>query len=146
MLAHIMMLHSICRIKFSRIHRKKVFPVVTKMKNEAGHEVLYSPQHYSDFQAIEKIWAIVQGHVGRQYKTETMFKEVIVLLKAAFNNPQPQTVQGRTRKANGKLIKLREYIPQAADMEEPSEEGSSEKNEVNSSSEETESDRDDNYF
>ena len=60
---------------------RNVVPVVAKMANEAGHEVLYSPPHYSDLQPIETIWAIVKGDVGGQYKTEITFKEVLLSLK-----------------------------------------------------------------
>ena len=95
---------------------RKVVPVVERMTNEAGYELLYSPSHYSDFQPIETVWAIVKGDVGRQYTTDTTLKDVLVRLKAAFNNLQSHTVQGCIRKAKGKLIKLEEYIQQKEDM------------------------------
>ena len=65
---------------------RNVVPFVAKMENEAGHEMLYSPLHYSDLQTIETVWGIVSGYVGQQYKTETACKDVLVGLKATLNN------------------------------------------------------------
>ena len=123
---------------------RNVIPVVAKIKNEVGHEVLYLPPHYSDLQPIETVWAILKGDVGRQYKTETTFKDVLVRLKTVFKNLQSRTDQVFTRKANGKLRKLQEYIQHTKDIDEPDEDDLSDSNEINSSSEDTESDCDDN--
>ena len=81
-------------------------PVIVQMAEEEGHEVLYSPPHYSDLQPIELVWAIVKGDVGRQYSTETTFKDVLEHLKHAFHILQPHTVQGCINRANGKLTEL----------------------------------------
>ena len=64
--------------------KKTFLPVVRQMAKDAGHEVVYSPAHYLDLQPIEIVWAIVKGEVGRQYTTETTFRQVLERLEAAF--------------------------------------------------------------
>ena len=73
------------------------------MAETEGHEVLYSPPHYSNLQPIETVWAIVKGDVGRQYSITTTFADVLQCLISAFDKVQPQTVQGCINKANKTL-------------------------------------------
>ena len=87
-----------------------ISPVIVKMAEDEGHEVLFTPPHFSDLQPIETVWAIVKGIVGRQYTTTTTFKDVLLRLKHAFETLQPHTVQGCIKKANKNLDKLRQSI------------------------------------
>lgn len=59
-----------------------------------GHEVLYTPPRYSDFQPIELVWTAVKGEVGRQYTTQTSFTDVHTRLVTAFDNLRSSTVEG----------------------------------------------------
>ena len=65
---------------------RKELNVVEKIAKDAGHEILYSPPHYSDLEPIETVWAIVKGEVGRLYDNETTMKDVNQRLQAAFEN------------------------------------------------------------
>jgi transposase len=89
---------------------KNVEIVVCKMARDAGHEVLFSPPHYSDLQPIELIWAVVKGELGRQYSTDTTFKDVLDRLNKSFNSLKPSTVKGCIRKANTQLKSLMDHI------------------------------------
>jgi hypothetical protein len=40
--------------------------VVERLAEEGGHTVLFTPAYHSDLQAIELVWALVKGNVGRQ--------------------------------------------------------------------------------
>ncbi len=91
-------------------HLEGTLPVICQMAKDAGHEVLYSPPHYSDLQPIEVIWAIVKGDVGRAYNTETSFQDVLERLRMAFDKLQPHTVQGCINKANKALKELHAHI------------------------------------
>lgn len=74
--------------------------VVVQMNQEAGNEVLYSLPHNSDLQPIETVRAIVKRDAGRQYSTETTFKDVLEHLRRSFHTVQDHTVQGGINKAN----------------------------------------------
>lgn len=87
-----------------------VQPVIVKLAKDAGHEVMFSPPHYSDLQPIETVWAIVKGIVGRQYSVTTTFKDVLIRLQDSFNNLQSHSVQGCIDKANQNLRKLKQHI------------------------------------
>ena len=80
-----------------------IHPVIVQMGQDKGFEVLYSPPHYSDLKPIETVWAIVKCDVGRQYSTETSFKDVLERSKLAFYTLQAHTVQGCINKSNRKL-------------------------------------------
>ena len=82
-------------------------PVIVKMTQDEGHEVLFSPARHSNLQPIETICDIVKGEVGCQYMTTTTFKQVHKCLKAAFNNLDSATVQGSITKANKNIKKIR---------------------------------------
>ena len=86
--------------------QEKISPVILNMAKAEGHEVLYSPPHYSNLQPIETVWAIVKGDVGRQYTNTTTFTDVLQRLNSAFDKVQPQTVQGCINKANRTLNKF----------------------------------------
>jgi len=98
--------------------RANVQPIVRKMAEEAGHEVLFSPPHHSDLQPIELVWAIVKGEVGRQYTPDTSFGQVLERLKHSFYNLESCTVQGCINKANKHLDCLWEHIHQIDQLEE----------------------------
>ena len=85
-------------------------PTVVAMAEERGHQVVWSPPHHSDLQPIELVWANVKGTVGRQYTTETSFKDVLHRLETAFHNLKTQTVRGCIRKANKHLDDLLVHI------------------------------------
>lgn len=55
-----------------------------KLANDAGHEVLFTPPHYSDLQPIELLWAHIKRGVGRQYSSATTLSDVKVRLDAEF--------------------------------------------------------------
>ena len=80
--------------------------MVEKMAKDAGHELLYSPPHYSDLEPIETVWAIVKGKVGRQYDSKTTMKDVNQRLNAAFDDLTTKQVRGCIKKAVNKLKKL----------------------------------------
>ena len=80
------------------------------MAEDAGHELLYSPPHYSVLQPIATIWAIIKGAVGRQYTTTTTFKEILIRTNESFPSLQSQTVQGCIKKLKKNLGKLRQHI------------------------------------
>jgi len=63
------------------------------------------------------VWAIVKGEVGRQYTTETTFKQVLVRLKDAFDKLQPHTVQGCINKANKNLAALHRHVVKVDELE-----------------------------
>ena len=47
--------------KLRKYMQANISPVVAKMAEDAGHELLYSPPHYSDLQPTETVWAIIKG-------------------------------------------------------------------------------------
>jgi transposase len=104
--------------KLSEYVRKNIKPVVVSMAAARGHEVLFSPPHYSDLQPIEIVWAIVKGVVGRQYTTETTFQQVRERLEKAFQDLLPKTVQGCINKANSHLKRLYTHITKIELLEE----------------------------
>lgn len=110
---------------------KNVVPTICEMARRAGHEVLFSPPHYSDLQPIETVWAITKGTVGRAYTTQTKFPDVLERLRRAFSNLQPSTVQSCINKANQQLEKLHEAIlkEDAVDLEDIDEDDDEERNE-----------------
>ena len=112
-------------------------PVIVQMAQEEGHEVLYCPPHYSDFQPIETVWAIVKGDVGRQYSTETTFKDVLERLKRAFHTLQSHTVQGCINKSNRKLKELCQQLTHLDDMD-----GEDDDDEMDSDEQESEEESD----
>ena len=93
-----------------RYIRDNIPPVIVKMASDAGHELLYSPPHYSDLQPIELVWAIIKGEVGRQYTTETTFSDVLIRLQKAIGNLNSRSIQGCINKANNNLKSLRKDL------------------------------------
>lgn len=84
--------------------------VVEKMARDAGHEILYSPPHYSDLEPIETVWAIAKNEVGRQYCNGTTIKDVNTRLAAAFAKMNTKKVRGCIKKAREKLEALKRDI------------------------------------
>lgn len=85
---------------------QNVVPVVCEMAKIEGHEVVFTPPHYSDLQPIETVWAIVKGEVGIQYNIGTTFQMVLDRLNNAFNKLSSYSVQGCINKANKRLKEL----------------------------------------
>lgn len=95
--------------------------IIVSMAEEAGHEVMFSPPHYSDLQPIEIVWANVKGAVGRAYTAETTFAEVRCRLESAFEALPPRTVQGCINSSMRRLEELHHYIQQEEEEEEQEE-------------------------
>ena len=87
------------------------------MTLDEGHEIIFSPPHHSDLQPIELVWANVKGIVGRQYTTDTTFKDVLDCLRSAFEGLQSSTVAGCIWKANKHLDELWEHIQIVDEMD-----------------------------
>jgi len=87
-----------------------VKPTVVQMVETAGHQVLFTPPHYSGSQPIETVLAIVKGQVGRQYTANTSFKAVLKRLRASFAGLTQHAVKCCIHKANENLAKLAQYI------------------------------------
>eukprot|EP00049_Salpingoeca_infusionum_P019447 m.361900 g.361900 ORF g.361900 m.361900 type:complete len:553 (-) comp19975_c0_seq1:79-1737(-) len=87
-----------------------VKPMAVSIAEEAGHEVLFSPPHYSDLQPIELVWAFVKGRVGRQCTLDTTFPTVKARLEAEFANLPNKTVEGCIRTACAQLDTLQKTI------------------------------------
>lgn len=81
-------------------------PLIVEMARSAGHDVLFSPPHYSDLQPIETVWAIVKGRVGRQYDNSTNMSEVQERLRKAFTELSSHEVEGCIKKAQQALEAL----------------------------------------
>ena len=96
--------------KIASYIKQNIKPVIVAMAEAKGHQILFSPPHYSDLQPIETVWAIVKGEVGRQYTDKTTFAQVLDRMQTAFNKLTSEQVQGCINKANGRLWELRELI------------------------------------
>ena len=114
---------------------QNIKPVVVSMAEASGHKVVWSPPHHSDLQPIELIWANVKGTVGRQYTTNTTFKDVLIRLKKAFDELQTTTVRGCIRKAKKHLDELLQHILQQEQADEDGEIKEDEENDAGSDSE-----------
>lgn len=98
--------------------KQHIQPVIVTMARARGHEVLFSPPHYSDLQPIELVWANVKGTVGRQYTTKTTFLQVKERLKQAFDAATSTMIQGCINKANRHLTELYRHIKKVEELEE----------------------------
>lgn len=87
-----------------------VKPIVVKMLEDAGHQVIFTPPYHSDLQPIELIWANVKGEVGRQYDNNTNFSKVLERLKSAFANLTSKCVKGCIDKTNKILHSIHKEI------------------------------------
>ena len=114
---------------------RKELNVVEKMAKDAGHEILYSPPHYSDLEPIETVWAIVKGKVGKLYNNKTTMKDVNQRLQAAFKNLSTEQVRGCIKKAAKKLKKLNLDI-QRQEADEAKDDGMSDDDDDTNSSDE----------
>ena len=56
--------------------RNNVEAAITHVAREKGHEVLFTPPHFSDLQPIELVWAHVKGSIARAYTNSTSFQDV----------------------------------------------------------------------
>ena len=100
--------------------KQHIKPMIVAMAEAKGHEILFSPPHYSDLQPIETVWAIVKGEVGRQYTDKTTFDQVLDRSQTAFNNVTSEHVQDCINKANRRLWELRELIRREDDAQDES--------------------------
>lgn len=73
-------------------------PTICGMAERAGHTVLFTPPYHSDLQPIELIWAITKGQVGREYDSNTSFREVEERLRKAFKDISSNTINGCIKK------------------------------------------------
>ena len=96
---------------------KKVFektgdvePTIVSMAKEAGHEVIFSPPHYSDLQPIETVWAVLKKKVGDQYSVQTKLKDVRTRLVEQFDALESITIQGCINRSVLKLYDLYKTI------------------------------------
>jgi transposase len=72
------------RLKLKQQVIPLIKPYIIEMVESQGHKVLFQLPHHSDLQAIELIWAKVQGEVARKYDNATTFKDVEERLLDAF--------------------------------------------------------------
>lgn len=93
-------------------------PVVVKLAREAGHELIFSPPHYSDLQPIELVWAIVKAQVGRQYVDSSSMDQVEERLLNAFKSLKSRSVAGCIRKSFKFLHDIKEMITSPDNDEE----------------------------
>jgi transposase len=130
--------NSTCPVIWSRLRlyiTEHILPIIVTMARAEGHEVWYSPPHYSDLQPIEFVWAIVKNAVGRMYNKDTTFRDVKDRLQNEFDILQSDTVHGCINKANAKLTALHEVIrrkEQASEGEDADESDDGENIEVQS--------------
>lgn len=92
--------------------------VLVDMVKKAGHELIFSPPHHSDLQAIEIIWAITKQEVARQYDANTKKKDVFERLNAAFKKLGPRQVNGSFKKTEEAEKKMREHFQHVEEAEE----------------------------
>ena len=57
---------------------------VVQAADRHGHEVVFTPPHYSDLQPIELIWAHIKGNIARKYSLETNLTAVKQRLDEEF--------------------------------------------------------------
>ncbi len=71
---------------------------VVRRAKEQRHAVLITPPHYSDFQPIELIQALINGTVGRQYERSTNLSDVHYRLQQQFESLQTTEGSDKIRK------------------------------------------------
>ena len=101
-----------------------VEPTIVSMAKEAGHEVMFSPPHYSDLQPIETVWAVLKKKVGDQYNVETKLKDVRTRLVEEFDALESFTIQGCINRSVLKLYDLYKTVT----LEEEEDDENDEKN------------------
>ncbi|EDQ91345.1 uncharacterized protein MONBRDRAFT_23645 [Monosiga brevicollis MX1] len=97
--------------------RANILPVTVSKAVAAGHEVLFSPPHYSDLQPIELIWAQVKGRVGRTYHTKRTFSQVKEALQASFRDLSNDDVAACIDHSWKKVEELNHMLQRMADAE-----------------------------
>ena len=58
--------------------------MITKVCEEKGHKVVFTPPRYSDLQPIELVWANIKGNIGRDYAKGTTMKDIERRLQREF--------------------------------------------------------------
>ncbi|KAF0684226.1 Aste57867_23780 [Aphanomyces stellatus] len=96
--------------KIAEYTQRHVVPVVVQTAASRGHQVVFTPPHHLDLQPIELVWASVKGDVGRQYTTETTFKDVFDRLNRAFNQLTPSTIHGCIAASNRRVLDLCSFL------------------------------------
>ncbi|EGZ23418.1 hypothetical protein PHYSODRAFT_482242 [Phytophthora sojae] len=119
--------------KLSRHIAELVEPEIVTMAKKKGHEVVFTPPHYSDLQPIEFVWANVKGEVGRQYTKDTTFQQVRSRLDTAFKTLSSKTDQGCIDKARAHLVDLNAQIKSYDSRSENEDSDSSESDESSAS-------------
>eukprot|EP00049_Salpingoeca_infusionum_P003784 m.70817 g.70817 ORF g.70817 m.70817 type:complete len:604 (+) comp12270_c0_seq1:27-1838(+) len=117
--------------------KEHVKPIVVSMAEEAGHEVLFSPPHYSDLQPMELVWAYIKGRVGRQYPLHTTFHDVKERFKKAFDELPSPIVEGCIGTACKQLERLKEQLEQLEEVDDYAADSESENFETDPSSDES---------
>ncbi|KAH9079839.1 hypothetical protein Ae201684P_007515 [Aphanomyces euteiches] len=87
-----------------------VVPIVVSMAKNRGHDVVFTPPHHSDLQAIELVWAAGKGEVGRQYTTTTSLNDVLRRLYSAFDGLTSKTINGCINESKRRLFALNEHL------------------------------------
>ncbi len=47
-----------------------------KLAEAEGHQVIFTPPHYSDLQPIELVWAKINNSIAKQYTNDVTFQDV----------------------------------------------------------------------
>ncbi len=55
---------------------KNVEPAIVELTQEEGHEIIFTPPHFSDLQPIELLWARVKGKIAGCYNNDTRFEDL----------------------------------------------------------------------
>ena len=61
-----------------------VEPAIVQIARSHGHEVIYTPPHFSDLQPIEMVWARVKSAASRGYSKEISLQDVRTRLDQQF--------------------------------------------------------------
>ena len=59
-------------------------PAIVEAATKFGHQIVFTPPHFSDLQPIELLWARIKGAVGRQYNKYTTLRDVSERLNTQF--------------------------------------------------------------
>ena len=101
-------------------HKPSLPLEVEKLAKDKGHEVLWSPPHYSDLQPIERVWAVIQNAVGKAYTKDTKFADVkrrLVEQIEKLKDPSSDTVGGCIERANERLEELYKHLEKMMEIE-----------------------------
>lgn len=83
--------------------------MITKVCEEKGHKVLFTPPRYSDLQPIELVWANIKYNIGRNYSRGTTMKVIEKRLENEFKkilDNGSELISGIIRATNRKFYKF----------------------------------------